>query len=663
MTECERGETGLSLWRGFRWFNSSGGWVTCAVVVLVVVAGLGMRVLTYAPPTHNSDAHGNWVAATWMARGVPFEMNFKLSRLGITVPAALIRRVMGAGPMVYSFAPTVAFLIVLVTSYLITERIAGRVPALLVGLAVLVWPWFSYSATQLLPSIFLAAYLGLLTLFVVLYLRGGRWWPYLALAGAALAPAYMSKFTALLVVPGLAVVLLTERVKKAHVALFCVGFLVLYAGEHAYYFSKGIPGGRFQYLWHVRKTGGYTPDAHLAEIGLEMPEQKRERIERRTIRGIGDVHKFFLRYAPQWAGWRWSGALLLWLGSALYLCFLGGRRYRIPVFIMGSHLLFNTFAVAGVAPMRLLTSFQRRYLDMYSGLVFVGCVLGAWHLGRRIVYGRIPFSRLKKLRLPVAALGACAGLVGLVLYIGLPVGRYFHYRALRLINAGRLTFGMPMTKLICASLALTLAGCALYLLVRHGRGVRGRLRERPPRWFWWQACPLLSLGAAWLLLWPVVGPDVVLARWHLPKRVAELRKGEHRIQQVRQHRRMINEAYEAGTLIVSPHLYYAPHGSDVIGRQSVRRAYLFYLNPDRWDSYEDLARVATASFEGDVAVKIDGRDYWGLSRYGKEKMQEAARNLQPEDRVLYLAPRQWTEAEYVTVEELRERTDEFWLDG
>jgi hypothetical protein len=125
---------------------------------------------------------------------------------------------------------------------------------------------------------------------------------------------------------------------------------------------------------------------------------------------------------------------------------------------------------------------------------------------------------------------------------------------------------------------------------------------------------------------------------------------------------MVNEAYEAGTLILSPNLYYAPQGGgmDVIGRQSVRRAYLFYLDPQKWDSYGDLARVATASFKGDTMVEIDGRHYWGLSNYGEEKMQEVGRNLKPDDTVLYMVPTQWTEAEYLTVRELRQRTDRWW---
>ena len=653
-----------SVWQAYHWFNYRGVWLTCVLLFLLVASGFAIRVLNYQPPTHNSDAQANWVAATWIANNIPFDINFKLSRLGITLPAAAMQRGFGEGAIVYSFAPIAAFLIVLGTSYLITEKLAGRVPALLAAVAVLVFPEFNGSATQLLPGIFQAAYLGLMTLFLVFYLHGKRMGLYLLVAGMSLALCYMAKFTALFVAPGVALLFFLNGVKKSHAALFCAGFLLLYAGEHIYYADKGIPGGRFQYLWHVKNTGGYSPQSHLDEIGLDIPKHTKARADSRTIYSVGEAYKFFLRYTPEYAGWRWTGAFIGWLLSAAYLTFFAGRRYLIPVLVIGSHLFFNTFAVTKLFPLKLMTSIMSRYLDIYSGLIFVTIALATWHVARRLTYGEVYMTRTHKFRKTARLIGVGLGVFGLVRFVAVPAGKRLLAWSLGLINTGRLLFGMEITKFIFYSLATVAVVSFVYLSIRYGPVLYARLHCKPLGWFRRQAMPFVAIGAALLILWPLLGQNIVLVRWAIPDQLNELEHGEHRIQQLNHHRKLVNEAYEKGFLIVSPNLYMAPYSGDldVIGRQSVRRAFGFYLDWNNLDSYRSLSRLTTASFKYDTSVKINGRDYWVLSKFDSSEMQNMARNLTPNSKVLYLEPAQCTEAVYLTRQQLHKSTDKFWQD-
>lgn len=650
------------MWHLYWRCSYQSAWLTCLLSAMLIAVGFAMRLLSYCPPTHNSDAHGNWIAATWISNGIPFELNFKLSRLGIIMPAVFMQKLFGESPVVYSFAPLLAFLTVLVTAFLITNKLAGRIPALLTAVAILFFPRFNNSATQLLPGIFQAAYLGLMTLFLVYYFRGRRVGGFMFLAGAGLALAYMCKFTALFVTPGIVLLWFCYRVDKSHVMLFCAGFLLLYAGEHAFYFSKGIPGGRFQHLLHVKNTGGYSPQAHLDEIGLEIPAHTRDRSSSMRIHGPGEFYKFFLRYHPKYASWQWTRTLLLWLLSAVYLFFMAGHRYRVPIAIMGSLLFFNTFAVTRFAPLVLMTSPMNRYLDPYSGLVFVGIAVAAWHLARRLVYGKTSKSENPGRRRILRVIGAALGLLGFVWYLAVPMAKFMHYRALRLINSGRILFGIETVKLMVLTLAVAVVAVAVYLLVRNTRRILDGFRMKTSQWYWRQSTPILSVGAAWMLLWPQLGPNLKTAKWILPKRVTELHQGTHRIQHLDKHVSMVNEAFDTGMLIVSPNLYMAPAAGDldVIGRQSVRRAFVFYLDRGRLKSRDGLARGVTASFKHDVSVEINGRHYWVFAKYDADKIRELAGKLQSDSKVLYMAPEQWTRAEYVTVLQLHNRTDKFW---
>jgi len=650
-----------SPWKAYWWLNYRAPWFNCLVLFILVAAGLGIRVLNYRPPTHNSDAQANWAAATWIVNNVPFDINFKLSRLGITVPAAAMQRAFGEDAIVYSFAPIAAFLIVLVTSYLITERLAGRVPALLVSMAILVFPEFNGSATQLLPGVFQAAYLGAMTLFLVLYFQGKRLGLYVLLAGMCLALAYMTKFTALFVVPGVGLLFFVNRINKPHIMLFCLGFLILYAGEHTFYAAKGIPGGRFQYLWHVKNTGGYSPQSHLDEIGLDVPKHTKARADARTIYSVGEVYKFFLRYTPEYAGWRWTGALIGWLVSAVYLALFAGRRFLIPVSIMGSHLLFNTFAVTNLFPLKLMTSIMSRYLDLYSGLIFVAIGLAVWHLSRRLIYGEVFLPKTSVWRKLVCVVGSVLGAVGLAWLVVLPGSKYFIAHSLRLINTSRLLFGMDITKLMFYSLVTVVLGGFIYLCIIYGPGIYTRLGTISVSWLQRQIIPFVCLGVTLFLVWPILGQNLVLARWTVPSHLKELKQEEHNIQKLNQHRKKVNKAYDNGVLIVSPHLYLAPYGGkDVVGRQSVRRAYGFYLDWEKLDSYRCLSGLTTASFKQDVAVKINGRDYWAFSKYDAATMKKMASELGPHSKVLYMEPALCTEAEFITVQQLDRRTDKYW---
>ena len=211
--------------RGYKKMIGRSKWLTPAVLFVLVGAGLFMRLLTYQPPTTNSDAHGNWVAVIWMLHGTPYEIMLKTSRLGIHFPGLLTAKLFGEDAIVFSFTPLLAYLVVLLTSFFIVRKLAGYTPAIITAVCVLVFGAFAHSGTQMLPGIFIAAYFGLLTLSLVMYLPR-RHWGWLLLAGTSFGFAYMSKITAVLVAPGVLLMFLRFRVRKEHIAIFAAGFQI-----------------------------------------------------------------------------------------------------------------------------------------------------------------------------------------------------------------------------------------------------------------------------------------------------------------------------------------------------------------------------------------------------------------------------------------------------
>jgi 4-amino-4-deoxy-L-arabinose transferase-like glycosyltransferase len=640
-----------SLYRFYRWFNyGRSAWLTAALIAVVLLVTLAVRLLTYQEPEWGGDGLCNWIAATHLRQGEFYEMRLNSSRMGVIFPAVLMQMVFGDTPLVYSFTPLLMCLITVACSFFITRKLAGRIPALFVALAMLLFPPWTADASYLLPDVFQAAYITAMTLCFVLYLSRPSAGVMLA-AGILLALTYASKITALFFFPAAAVIVVLHCAARRHIVYFAAGVLMIYACEHVWYYQMGLPGGRYQLLSERRERARGVESVLTESLG-ERPKWSQDKGVLLQVTGFSD---FFRRYRPEFAGQAWATAFLYWLVGSLYLLGFSAKRYHVPVIVMGCHVLFNTFAIQRLHPPVLLTLPWQRYLGVYSGLIFVIVVLFAWHLARRLAYRKLLPQKSARCRQAVGWFAAGVAVFSLVFCIILPWSRGIKFELFQTLGWAQSYFAWPLLRFTLLLGILILGGTTTILLVRLSpewtscirRGLsecRSRCRN---------LVPLQIVLIAWAILFPQMRTNYISTRWgSWPTIMESLARGEHPSMRVSQHYQLVTEAYRTGRLLISP-VGDPMEEEHYIASNTLRRALGLYTARSELASLKELAWIPFDNIV-ETVIRLNDKQYFAVSKFSKEEMLRMAHESAPDMVVLYIWPETDMRAEYRTVSELGE---------
>lgn len=195
---------------------------------------------TYADAA-GSIAHGERVYDSEVTGSVYYTQYIRLS---LILPAALFYKLFGVSDFASTVWPVALSLGMAVLAYIAGRMISGRTAGLIAAAAVCLFPLNVINSTQFLPDIVLAAFssLAMVCLLAATELpdttRRQRFWLYVV-TGAAIALACYARFTAVSLLPGIALILVARRRVGFDVLGLAAGGLGVFALAQVFLLSYG----------------------------------------------------------------------------------------------------------------------------------------------------------------------------------------------------------------------------------------------------------------------------------------------------------------------------------------------------------------------------------------------------------------------------------------
>ena len=324
-------------------------------VLGVAILAIIVRTLQIYPFETNGDSIIYWISAEHLLSGLSSELptwDFRLARLGILLPAAATKLLTGNSFWGYHITPIVASTLCAVLVYRMGAQLSSPEIGFFGAFLFLIFPPVVQNSVQLLPGIFEAVYLLASVFSLILYIEQSKRF-FLVVAAGCLFLAYLTKFSALLCLPGFLIVLWRERADFPSVMAFIGTLAVLYVFEHGYMQLLGYEWGRFEMLFEraATKTSGGSGTA------------------------VYSLADFLIRWDGKHIGRFWVDIRTVAVPAILLTLLWGNSRVRAILIILSSHILLTTFALRSLDPPILMTNLQSRYLTIYSPLVVLLIVL------------------------------------------------------------------------------------------------------------------------------------------------------------------------------------------------------------------------------------------------------------------------------------------------
>lgn len=314
-----------------------------ALPVLVIAVALVVRLIYLEPIENDGDAINKW----WMVKqflhaGEVAKWNHHAARLAINAPTYVAQVLCGTRAEIYYVLPVTMGVAEALVAFALGARLGGAGVGVLAAVLVTAFPEVERSGSQLLPGGFCATFAGLAVYGVVRHAeRSARGW--LVFSGVALFLAYMSRITALYVLPGLAIATWLTRRRMMDVFWLLAPAAALFLTETAIY--NLVSDFRFGQLSVMAATHG--TKRTLAITAASVTERYRR------------------------ADWYWQLALYALAATGPGLVALYRPRLtRIVVLASASYLLMVTFPTRGFTTARAL-GYHQRYFDDFLPLVMV----------------------------------------------------------------------------------------------------------------------------------------------------------------------------------------------------------------------------------------------------------------------------------------------------
>lgn len=337
------------------------GWLT---IVGVTAFSLLVRRLTLQDLEIGGDALQRWFFVrqwSWSNDFSALPWNHHMGRSGVNVWVYLSQLLFGHEPGVCYVAPVFAATVQSVATFALARRVAGPWAGLVAALLVVAFPPMGRAGSQLLPGVFSGMYVALACYAFVLYCEatGARWRQVAAMA-CLLFAAYLSKVPNVFFIPGFVISVWLAHREKRDIALLLGLLAAMLAVETAVYFTTTPHWSRLDVVLSSHLSGKgptLSAKAHLLDRYTKLPR---------------DWQMLFFAFLPAWVG---------------SLALTRDRRIQGLCWIAFGFLLFKTFAVRSLAPVRLLERFHPRYLIVLVPLMAttlgVFCSLSGSALVRR----------------------------------------------------------------------------------------------------------------------------------------------------------------------------------------------------------------------------------------------------------------------------------------
>ncbi len=379
------------------------------ILLALLLFTLLFRVLSLMMIHTGVDERDYWFSARRIVAGLPYDdIQHRTIRFAVILPVAAAQALLGTHPDVYYVVPLVLALAQVALIYRLGLRLYGRAAGFAAALMLVLFPYMIRGGSQVRPDTFALAYLLASLSFFLPYLRGDEHrLRNLLLAAVMLFAAYQAKITSLYFVPACLAAILWLRRSPRDAVVFCLPLLGLYAVEHAcLYLLFGEP---------------------LGQLGIIMKNHLRgDYIEAMSFWGL------FGRYSPQKLPWYWMAVMAAAAAASVWVfrARRGDSCSKALVLLAASFLFFETFAVAGLRPLRPVEPFLHRYLlPLLAPLLLLDAALlaAAWRkaageagLGR--LTARAATALLALILLSASLLFALPGLpAGLAMYANNPL--------------------------------------------------------------------------------------------------------------------------------------------------------------------------------------------------------------------------------------------------